>query len=161
MSGSILTPEQEHERGHPWNAQQSSPLKRNQCTILQQRTSQPLPQECLLLFSTPTAFPVFRGTMNHLIFPTGRYPTTSYSVFPFQPANNDWSQTKKARQKRAFNLHNLLLFREVPPTGLEPVRPCGQQILSLQRLPFRHEGIDRTALYRNAAGIQARIPSDF
>ena len=38
-------------------------------------------------------------------------------------------QNKKARQKRAFNLHNSLLFKEVPPTGLEPVRPCGQQIL--------------------------------
>lgn len=160
MSGSILTQEQEHERGHPWNAQQSCPLKRNQCTIPRQRTSQPLPQECLLLFSTPTAFPFFQGTMNHLIFPTGRYPTTSYSVFPFQPANNDWSQTKKARKQRAFYLCAFTPGK-VPPTGLEPVRPCGQQILSLQRLPFRHEGIDRTALYRNAAGIQARIPSGF
>ena len=44
-------------------------------------------------------------------------------------------QNKKARKQRAFNLHNSLLFKEVPPTGLEPVRPCGQQILSLQRLP--------------------------
>ena len=70
-------------------------------------------------------------------------------------------QNKKARKQRAFNLHKSLLFKEVPPTGLEPVRPCGQQILSLQRLPFRHGGIDRTALYRNAAGIQARIPSGF
>lgn len=26
----------------------------------------------------------------------------------------------------------------VAPPGLEPGRPCGQQILSLQRLPFRH-----------------------
>lgn len=26
----------------------------------------------------------------------------------------------------------------VGPAGLEPARPCGQQILSLQRLPFRH-----------------------
>ncbi len=24
--------------------------------------------------------------------------------------------------------------------GLEPTRPCGQQILSLSRLPFRHTG---------------------
>ena len=70
-------------------------------------------------------------------------------------------QNKKARKQRAFNLHNSLLFKEGPPTGLEPLRPCGQQILSLQRLPFRHGGIDRTALYRNAAGIQARIPSGF
>ena len=38
-------------------------------------------------------------------------------------------QNKKARKQRAFNLHNLLLFKEVPPTGLEPVCPCGQQIL--------------------------------
>ena len=75
--------------------------------------------------------------------------------------NSAYLKTKKARKQRAFNLHNSLLFKEVPPTGLEPVRPCGQQILSLQRLPFRHGGIDRTALYRNAAGIQARIPSGF
>gem|GEM_PF-3321493 len=26
----------------------------------------------------------------------------------------------------------------VGPAGLEPARPYGQQILSLQRLPFRH-----------------------
>ncbi len=30
----------------------------------------------------------------------------------------------------------------VPVEGLEPPRPIGQQILSLQRLPFRHTGID-------------------
>ena len=30
----------------------------------------------------------------------------------------------------------------VLPTGLEPVRRCRQQILSLQRLPFRHRSID-------------------
>ncbi len=28
----------------------------------------------------------------------------------------------------------------VPQVGLEPTRPCGQQILSLPRLPFRHWG---------------------
>ena len=44
---------------------------------------QPLPQTCLLLFSTPAAFPFFQGAMNHLIFQTGRYPTISYSVFLF------------------------------------------------------------------------------
>ena len=38
-------------------------------------------------------------------------------------------QNKKARKQRAFNLHNSLLFKEVPPTGLEPVCPRGQQIL--------------------------------
>ncbi len=29
----------------------------------------------------------------------------------------------------------------MPVVGLEPTRPCGQQILSLSRLPFRHTGI--------------------
>ena len=211
MLGSILTPEQEHEREHPWNAQQSCPLKRNKCTILRQRIPQPLPQTCLLLFSTPAAFPFFQGAMNHLIFQTGRYPTISYSVFLFfslrrpvtnsffrtvstqhsslcflnfmtriatkhhhpcfthpgkqkllmenQPAN-DIEAKQKGPQTAGF-LFTRFNFDKVPPTGLEPVRPCGQQILSLQRLPFRHEGIDRTALYRNAAGIQARIPSGF
>ena len=28
----------------------------------------------------------------------------------------------------------------VPQAGLEPARPCRQQILSLPRLPFRHWG---------------------
>lgn len=32
----------------------------------------------------------------------------------------------------------------VPVKGLEPLRPIGQQILSLQRLPFRHTGICST-----------------
>lgn len=31
----------------------------------------------------------------------------------------------------------------MPPVGLEPTRPCGQQILSLPRLPFRHGGTER------------------
>ena len=30
--------------------------------------------------------------------------------------------------------------RLVPGVGIEPTRPCGQQILSLPRLPFRHPG---------------------
>ena len=34
--------------------------------------------------------------------------------------------------------HKLRLL--VPGAGLEPARPLGQQILSLQRLPFRHPG---------------------
>ncbi len=68
-------------------------------------------------------------------------------------------QNKKARKQRAFNLHNSLLFKEVPPTGLEPVRPCGQQMLSLQGLTFRLGGRDRPALVWIGAGIQARITS--
>lgn len=32
-------------------------------------------------------------------------------------------------------------FSELPPAGLEPARPYGQEILSLQRLPFRHGGV--------------------
>ncbi len=31
--------------------------------------------------------------------------------------------------------------KKVPEVGLEPTRPCGHQILSLARLPFRHSGI--------------------
>lgn len=29
---------------------------------------------------------------------------------------------------------------EVPGRGFEPLRPCGQRILSPRRLPFRHPG---------------------
>ena len=31
-------------------------------------------------------------------------------------------------------------FEMVPVEGLEPPLPCGKQILSLSRLPFRHTG---------------------
>ncbi len=34
----------------------------------------------------------------------------------------------------------------VGPAGLEPARPYGQQILSLQRLPFRHGPLKEQAL---------------
>ena len=33
----------------------------------------------------------------------------------------------------------------VPGEGVEPTRPCGQRILSPQRLPFRHPGIGRSS----------------
>ncbi len=33
-----------------------------------------------------------------------------------------------------------LVERRVPKVGLEPTHPCGYQILSLARLPFRHFG---------------------
>ena len=33
------------------------------------------------------------------------------------------------------------ITREVPKEGLEPSHPCGYQILSLARLPFRHFGL--------------------
>jgi hypothetical protein len=35
-------------------------------------------------------------------------------------------------------LHEGFILFMVAPAGLEPARPYGQQILSLQRLPFRH-----------------------
>ena len=36
----------------------------------------------------------------------------------------------------------------VPLAGLEPARPCRQQILSLPRLPFRHRGTSRAEYTR-------------
>ena len=35
---------------------------------------------------------------------------------------------------------NQLILRLLPAMGLEPIRCCHQQILSLPRLPFRHAG---------------------
>jgi hypothetical protein len=32
----------------------------------------------------------------------------------------------------------MLIWMLVRTAGIEPARPCGQKILSLQRLPFRH-----------------------
>ena len=37
-------------------------------------------------------------------------------------------------------------FYVVPKVGLEPTRPCGQEILSLPCLPFHHSGRYRTAV---------------
>ena len=50
-----------------------------------------------------------------------------------QPAN-DIEAKQKGPQTAGF-LFTRFNLDKVPPTGLEPVRPCGQQILSLQRLP--------------------------
>lgn len=36
---------------------------------------------------------------------------------------------------------NQSILRLMPAMGLEPIRCCHQQILSLPRLPFRHAGI--------------------
>ena len=91
--------------------------------------------------------------------PCFTHPGKQKLLMENQPTN-DIEAKQKGPQTAGF-LFTRFNFDKVPPTGLEPVRPCGQQILSLQRLPFRHGGIDRTALYRNAAGIQARIPSGF
>src|SRR5690606_31144514 len=40
----------------------------------------------------------------------------------------------------------------VPLAGLEPARPCGQQILSLPRLPFRHRGTGGDTIEVGMAG---------
>lgn len=45
------------------------------------------------------------------------------------------------KQKTRLSAGFKVCSKEVPPTGLEPVRSRDQQILSLQRLPFRHEGL--------------------
>ena len=45
--------------------------------------------------------------------------------------------------KEIWTTKNLLKNQEVllPAMGLEPIRGCPQQILSLPRLPFRHAGV--------------------
>lgn len=48
-----------------------------------------------------------------------------------------WSQ--KHTIKKRQNLFDFVAI-VVPGVGIEPTRPCGQQILSLPRLPFRHPG---------------------
>ena len=45
--------------------------------------------------------------------------------------------TRKINAFRVF----LGIFNLLPAMGLEPIRGCPQQILSLPRLPFRHAGI--------------------
>ncbi len=41
---------------------------------------------------------------------------------------------------------HIVRFFVVPGAGLEPARPCGHKILSLERLPFRHPGMHRKNL---------------
>ena len=41
----------------------------------------------------------------------------------------------------------------MPAMGLEPIRGCPQQILSLPRLPFRHAGF-RTENYDNIKAMR-------
>ena len=43
----------------------------------------------------------------------------------------------------------------VPGAGLEPTLPCGKEILSLQRLPFRHPGISAGTIGENRAETRA------
>ena len=40
-----------------------------------------------------------------------------------------------------MNAKNTDDIQKVPLAGLEPARPCGQQILSLGCLPFHHSGL--------------------
>ena len=52
-------------------------------------------------------------------------------------------QERPDRQKARYFLVNSPIlggFEVVPEGGLEPSCPCGRQILSLLRLPFRHSG---------------------
>ena len=44
--------------------------------------------------------------------------------------------------------HPLFEFNNLASTGLEPVRPQGQEILSLQCLPFHHPG-NRAIIIKN------------
>lgn len=44
------------------------------------------------------------------------------------------------RESLARPITDLRSVMEVPGVGIEPTRPCGQGILSPQRLPFRHPG---------------------
>jgi hypothetical protein len=43
--------------------------------------------------------------------------------------------------------YKVIRARVVPGGGFEPPRPCGQQILRLQCLPFHHPGADTRQLY--------------
>src|SRR4051812_21596712 len=47
---------------------------------------------------------------------------------------------QRMRPRQAETEIVLQVGKVVPLAGLEPARPCGQQILSLPRLPFRHRG---------------------
>ena len=51
----------------------------------------------------------------------------------------------QAKRPCEHNVHKVLM----PAMGLEPIRGCPQQILSLPRLPFRHAGIFGTPCVPN------------
>src|SRR5690349_13937547 len=46
-------------------------------------------------------------------------------------------------------------YEMVPLEGLEPPRPCEQQILSLPRLPFRHRGCGATIAMQHGGSTRA------
>jgi hypothetical protein len=48
---------------------------------------------------------------------------------------------KNKKVLKCLNLLTLRTFFILPAMGLEPIRGCPQQILSLPRLPFRHAGL--------------------
>lgn len=56
------------------------------------------------------------------------------------------SVNRRIESNKRLNTTKLILSRlfiylqKVPGAGLEPARPCGQQILSLSCLPFHHPG---------------------
>ena len=63
---------------------------------------------------------------------------------PVLPSLGLYEKAKVLRLKALSYLFPLV-ERGVPKVGLEPTHPCGYQILSLARLPFRHFGKDLRA----------------
>ena len=55
---------------------------------------------------------------------------------------------------RGRTVASLRFYEEVPLAGLEPARPCEQQILSLGCLPFHHSGILKPALLPLARAVR-------
>lgn len=53
-----------------------------------------------------------------------------------------------ASQKQEKSHPNVMALFSLPAVGLEPTRPCGQQILSLSCLPIspRRQGVDGVGL---------------
>ena len=43
--------------------------------------------------------------------------------------------------KKGSEINHFRTLNKVPAMGLEPIRGCPRQILSLMRLPFRHAGM--------------------
>lgn len=60
---------------------------------------------------------------------------------PYSVVKIIYQETKSLRhpEKEKVNTKNSM-FTSVPREGLEPSRPCEQQILSLPCLPFHHQG---------------------
>jgi hypothetical protein len=77
---------------------------------------------------------------------------TSKRSMPIDDCDDDFDTSAAVK-----NAQLSVVVREVPKVGLEPTHPCGYQILSLARLPFRHFGMVKWRTPRRPAEYKQSV----